>query len=259
MPKSPPAGPNATPTLTTQHRGVRSYRWTWGHTGRLLLPLAVHGVLLALLFAPVQHLWQEVLAWAWPHLGLGAAERVQATSKALWGIDWPLVKVYAETPLPELWQWWAAALSALGLLGASWLMPRERLPLIYLLRTLGLLGLVSLLLYEFFTGWVNLRLDLILNDLLTVGATLLWLLPLLHALVLYIFPLSVPQRIGATAVAQLFTVLAVPLQVGAVAWLVTQASSLALLPVYMLITFLPHITAQLGIYGYFMSLARLPR
>lgn len=246
--------------ITAQHRGVRSYAWTRQHTAGVLVPLLLHVLLVAALLLPVQMLWHSVLEFAWSLMGLGsgAATDVRATHEQLWGLSWPTVAVQIETPLPTLWQWWLAAISVLVFLALSFIISRERLPLVYLLRMLGILGLISLVLYEFLTGVSNLQLSYVLNDMLKIGITMLAFTPLLHALVLYIFPLSIGQKLLATLVSQAFTIIGIPLQVAALAWLVTHTSSLMLLPAYMLATFLPHVIAQLGIYGYFMSWTKKP-
>ncbi|MDO5086599.1 MAG: hypothetical protein Q4D74_03185 [Comamonadaceae bacterium] len=244
--------------VSIQHRGVRSYAWTWQLLLQIVLLLALQWLLLTAVFDAIQTGWQQLLAWAWPGLGLGEASQVRLTTQSLWGLDWLLVEVTTETPLPELWQWWLSVATVVLLTVVSLVLTRERLPLIYLLRALAVLGFISLMLYEFFTSVSSLTLTHMLNDLLKIGAVLLWLLPPLHALVLYIFPLPAGVKIAATLTALLFTAVSVPLQVGAIGWLVQQTSSLMLLPAYMLCTFLPHIAAQLGIYGYFMSLSKAP-
>lgn len=257
MPGKPPQSGRKS-NVSIQHRGVRSYAWSWRLGLQIALLLALPWLLLTASFDAIQLGWRHVLAWAWPGLGLGDASQVGLGTQPLWGLQWLLVEVQTDTPLPELWQWWLSVACVIGLTLVSFVLSRERLPLIYLLRALAVLGFISLMLYEFFTSVSSLTLAHMLNDLLKIGAVLLWLLPPLHALVLYIFPLPWHLKLAATACALLFTVLSVPLQVGAIGWLVQQTSSLMLLPVYMLCTFLPHIAAQLGIYGYFMSLARAP-
>lgn len=244
--------------VATQHRGLRSYTWTWGLSLQLVALLALQWLLLALAYPAVQDFWQQLLAWAWPRLGLGSAEQVRATLEPLWQLQVPLVAVQTVTPPPQAWHWGLSTLGCVLLLAGSWLLSRERLPLIYLLRTVGLLWLASLLLHLWLPSANNLNLTHLLNDLLRIGSLMLWVLPPIHALVLYIFPVPQLLKASATVLALLFACIAVPLQVASIAWLISQGSSLLLLPVYMLLTFLPHLAAQLGIYGYFVSLARAP-
>lgn len=108
------------------------------------------------------------------------------------------------------------------------------------------------------TEWSGIDARDYLNDLLGIGAILLWLLPAVHALVLYIFPLPWLLKLLATATAVGFVALSIPLQVGAIGWLVTNTSTLMMLPLYMVATFLPQVFCQLGIYAYFASLAPVP-
>ncbi|MDO5626222.1 MAG: hypothetical protein Q4G71_16230 [Pseudomonadota bacterium] len=245
--------------ITTQHRGVRSDVWTWRHALGLLAVLLLQWLLVLALYAWVQEGWRQVLAWAWPQLGLGSSTQVSLVRESLWSLNVPIVKVRVDTPTPQVWQWWLSATGAVGLLAGSFAISRERLPLIYLMRTVGGLWLLGMVLHESFTDTSNLSLAHVLSDLLKVGAVMLWLLPPLHALVLYIFPLPAGLKIAATIAALAFVALFVPLQVVALAWVVHQAGNLVLLPLYMLATFLPHVATQLGIYGYFMSLADVTR
>ncbi|MNV81332.1 hypothetical protein D3C71_1749920 [compost metagenome] len=80
----------------------------------------------------------------------------------------------------------------------------------------------------------------------------------MHALVLYIFPMPVLYKIGATLAGLLFLGVSIPLQAASLAWLAQQCSLLVAVPLYMLFSFLPQIVGQLGIYGLFMSLAPSP-
>ena len=148
----------------------------------------------------------------------------------------------------------------MGLLAVSWLLSRERLPLIYGLRIMGFLGLVNLLSYEYLSSLAVSDVNRLLTDnMLDIGLALLWLLPLVHALVLYIFPLPVLLKVMATTAGLLFVAISIPLQAASLAWLASECSLLVAVPLYMLFTFLPQIVGQLGIYGLFMSLAPAPQ
>ena len=150
--------------------------------------------------------------------------------------------------------------NVLILVAASWLLSRERLPLIYALRIVGFLGLVSLLAYEYLPALAVSDVNRLLTDnMLDIGLSMLWMLPLVHTLVLYIFPLPIWLKLLATLCGLLFIAVSIPLQAASLAWLANQMSLVVAVPLYMLCTFLPQIVAQLGIYGLFMSLAPAPR
>ena len=246
--------------MTRQHRGLRSYIWTRQHALQLVLLLAAWWIALWWIAPAVVDWWAEVLGWAWPHLGLGPSDAVMLTKADPFGIPVHVIRTRFFVPVPNLWQWWFGALVSVGLLAVSWLLSRERLPLIYGLRIRGFLGLVSLLSYEYLSSLAVSDVNRLLTDnMLDIGLALLWLLPLVHALVLYIFPLPVLLKVMATTAGLLFVAISIPLQAASLAWLASECSLLVAVPLYMLFTFLPQIVGQLGIYGLFMSLAPAPQ
>lgn len=242
---------------TRQHRGLRSYIWTWGDTLSSLLLLLLVWAVVWMGYDPVQGLWREMLSWGWPRLGIGDANAVGIGHVTLFGQAWDVVSVDIATHAPDAWQRWATLGVVLLLFLASVLLPRHQLPWIYGLRVLAFLGGISLAAAVFLPGLPEVDVRGYFNDLLKIGAIFLWLVPLLHALLLYIFPLHWLSKLWATAVALLFVVISVPLQVGAMGWVLVHSSSLMILPLYLLATFLPALIAQLGIYAYFVSWSRV--
>ena len=175
------------------------------------------------------------------------------------GLPVDVVRSQFYVPPPNLWQWWLGTGVSLALLVISLLLSRERLPLIYGLRVVAILGIVGLLSYEFLPALAVSDVNRLLADnILDMGLAMLWLLPPVHALVLYIFPMPTLLKIAATLTGLLFLVISIPLQAASLAWLAQQCSLLVAVPLYMLFSFLPQIVGQLGIYGLFMSLASTP-
>ncbi|MFA9284539.1 MULTISPECIES: hypothetical protein [unclassified Comamonas] len=245
--------------MTRQHRGLRSYIWTWQHSAQLLVLLTAFWLVLWWAAPLLMHRWADVLAWAWPHLGLGSSDGVEVKTTSLLGVPVDVVRTQFYVPPPSLWQWWGGALLSLGLMALSFALSRERLPLIYGLRIVALLGIVGLLSYEFLPALAVSDVNRLLADnILDMGLAMLWLLPAVHALVLYIFPIPVLHKVAATMTGMLMLVVSIPLQAASLAWLAQQCSLLVTLPLYMLFSFLPQIAAQLGIYGLFMSFAPAP-
>ena len=245
--------------MTRQHRGLRSYIWTWQHSAQLLVLLLAFWLVLWWAAPLLMHRWADVLAWAWPHLGLGSSEGVEVQTTSLLGVPIEVVRTHFYVPPPSLWQWWGGALLSLGLMALSFVLSRERLPLIYGLRIVALLGIVGLMSYEFLPTLAVSDVNRLLADnILDMGLAMLWLLPAVHALVLYIFPIPVLHKVAATMTGMLMLVVSIPLQAASLAWLAQQFSLLVTLPLYMLFSFLPQIAAQLGIYGLFMSFAPAP-
>ncbi len=245
--------------MTRQHRGLRSYIWTWQHAIQLVLLLATFWLLLWWGASLAVQFWSQVLAWAWPLLGLGDTADVQTSVIPFLGLSIDVVRTHFYVPPPDLLQWWLGAGISVALIAISLLLSRERLPLIYVLRIIAALGIVGLLSYEFLPALAVSDVNRLLADnILDMGLAMLWLLPAVHALVLYIFPMPVLYKIGATLTGLLFLVVSIPLQAASLAWLAQQCSLLVAVPLYMLFSFLPQIVGQLGIYGLFMSLAPSP-
>ena len=248
---SPPAG------TTRQHRGLRSYHWSAGQTLMLALLLLINWVLLAFAYDWIQGFWHAVLAWGWPRLGIGAAGAVAPEQVTFLGQAWQVVSVQLQASPPTTYN----ALIALVVLAIVFLLtvfvPRRHLPWIYLVRALVVLCAMSALAFLWIPALFHPEISGYFNDLLKIGSIFLWLVPLVHALLLYIFPLATLEKFLATWIAIGFLALSVPLHVGALAWIVVHTSTLAMLPIYMLATFLPPILGQLGIYAYFMSRARV--
>ncbi|MGE8317219.1 MAG: hypothetical protein ACN6O3_00645 [Comamonas sp.] len=246
--------------LTRQHRGLRSYQWTWQHAMRLALLLCLFWLLLWCSMPHIVRGWAQLLGWAWPRLGLGPPDAVQLKTVVSLGIPVEVVRTRFFTPAPNLLQWWLGAGVSVALLAASWQLSRERLPLIYGLRIVGFLGLFSLLAYEYLSAQaVSDANRLLADNMLDIGLAMLWLLPAVHAFVLYIFPMPMLTKALATLSGLAFIAVSIPLQAASLAWLASECSVVVAVPLYMLCTFLPQVVSQLGIYGFFMSLAPAPR
>lgn len=246
--------------MTRQHRGLRSYIWTRQQALQLVVVLALWWAVLWGLHQHIVQGWAHVLAWAWPQLGLGPSTAVKLSAAGPFGFPVTVIRTEFFVPAPSLWQWWLGFVASVSLLVSSGVLSRERLPLIYALRIIGFLGLVSLLAYEYLPALLVSDVNRLLTDnMLDIGLAMLWVLPLVHALVLYIFPLPVLLKVLATFCGLLFIGVSIPLQAASLAWVASQGSLVVAVPLYMLCTFLPQIVGQLGIYGLFMSLAPAPQ
>ncbi len=246
------------PAATTrQHRGLRSYHWSLGQTLMVAALLLLNWVVLTLLYDRIQDFWQAVLTWAWPRLGIDSTAAVAQDHVSLLGYSWRVVGLQLNAAAPTAWQALASLVILVLVFLATFLVPRRHLPWIYFVRAVAVLCAMSAMAYLWFPSLMHTNVSGYFNDLMRIGAIYLFLVPLLHALLLYIFPLGVPEKLVATWVALMFVIVSVPLHVGALAWLVAHTSTLVMLPIYMLATFLPPVIAQLGIYAYFASRARV--
>lgn len=242
---------------TRQHRGLRSYRWSSAQTVSVLLLFAANWLLLWLLHTPIQRLWAALMGWAWPRLGLGPSSAVALDQVRFVGLPWDVVALQVSAAAPSTRHAWMWLITLALLFIVSLLMPRRQLPWIYFLRAFVFLCAMSVAAFFWVPALFHIEVGGYFNDMMKIGAILLWLLPLMHAVLLYIFPLSLADKLLATLAGVLFLVLSVPLHVASLAWIVHETNTLAMLPIYMLATFLPPVFAQLGIYSYFISRARV--
>lgn len=240
---------------TRQQRGLRSYAWSKGQSLELLVLLVVCWVVLALGYQHIQGLWHGLLGWAWPRMGIGPETAITLDPVSFLGRNWSVVGMGVTASVPTATQAWMTLGVLALLLLASLLLPRRHLPWIYLWRAVVFLGMMSATAFLWFPALFQVQVSEYFNSLMRISSITLWLVPVLHAAVLYIFPLGVLQKLLATLVAVVFVIVSVPFHVGALAWIVHQTNTLVLLPIYMLATFLPPVLAQIGIYSYFVSKA----
>lgn len=240
---------------TRQQRGLRSYSWGTAQTVETLALLLLSWLCLAVGFRHVQILWHGLLAWAWPRLGMGPDTAVMFEPVYFFAYRWDVVSMHVTASAPTTAQAWVTLVVLALLFAASMLVPRRHLPYIYLWRAATFLGMASALAFLWFPALFQVDVSDYFNSLMRISSIVLWIMPLLHAALLYIFPLGMAQKLLATLVAVGFVVVSAPFHVGALAWLVHETNTLVLLPIYMLGTFLPPVLAQIGIYSYFVSKA----
>lgn len=245
-------------TLTPQHRGLRRYQWTFARSLEVLALPLVTWLLLALCYPWIGPAWLTVmeqgLQWVGLHditLGLQYTRRL--------GAGWHAFSVHAAAAPASDMQWWVALIVCLLMIAGSWFISREHLPWIYFVRAIAGLGLISVLAHAFMAEYLVTSSADLLRDMLELGQYLMWLLPLVHALVLYIFPLGWWRKLLATWLCMFFVFVSLPLHVVSLAILVRLGSDVAMMPLYMLGTFLPQLLVQLALYGWIMSLAPLPQ
>ncbi|WP_313082857.1 hypothetical protein [Pulveribacter sp.] len=240
---------------TRQQRGLRSYSWGTAQTVETLVLLLLCWCCLALGFRHVQALWHGLLAWAWPRMGIGPETAVVLEPVYFLSRRWDVVGMQVMASAPTAAQAWVTLAVLALLFVASMLVPRRHLPFIYLWRVAAFLGMASAMAFLWFPTLFRVDVSDYFNSLMQISGIVLWVMPPLHAALLYIFPLGMLQKLLATLVAVAFVVISAPFHVGALAWFVHETNTLALLPIYMLATFLPPVLAQIGIYSYFVSKA----
>jgi hypothetical protein len=235
---------------TLPHRAVRRHRLAWHILLRdIVLTLAITW-LLWWAMPDIAQFWAEQLNFWMVKTGLVGHAQVTTVH------DFVLIPgfvITAPTLLPTAGIWWStAALCAAIWILSLWL-PRERLPLIYVLRLIALVQLSSLV---FFYVWPDSLPTLVANFLTdehrqAVGFMLL--IPTLFALTLYLFALPWWAKYGATLTALLFMLLFVPLQAACHAWILQMGSILYMPTLYLFFGLLPQIVGLMGIYSFALS------
>lgn len=202
------------------------------------------------------HFWAMVIQFGLQRIGM-AQVSVQVADT----IDLPwlhsAISLNIETLLPNSIQWTIMAAVTAICLVMSWIISRERLPLIYLLRTIALMQISSLTYFYLFPNRLPMTVNQLAENLVQIAGSLLFVIPLLFAVTMYVFRLSWWWKILGTTVTLLYIVLFLPTHLSLILWLLWQGSVLWLPVIYFLFTFLPYVLILIAFYGYVMSLSKM--
>lgn len=237
-------------TTPLPHRAVRRYRVAWPVLARDALAALVITWWLWLQLPDIALWWTVQLNfWTLKTGVLGHAQVIPANGFALI----PGLEVTAPTLLPSVTIWWTAAALCAALWATSLWLPRERLPLVYLLRLVVLVQASSLVFFYVWPDSLPTLAPNFLADVLRQSAGLMLLVPALFALTLHLFALSWWAKYGAVAAALLFMLLFVPLQAACQAWVLQIGSILYMPTLYLFFGLLPQVVALMGIYSFALS------
>lgn len=234
------------------HRSVRRYRLNRARMAVDVLLLAVISVAIWRGLDALGVLWGSQFDFWMRHTVLPA--RVDEGALAMAGFGVPRLGILVGTLLPTAVEWWGSALVCACVWIYTLFMNRERLPLLYFLRLLVLVHVSALVYFYLWPDRLPISVAAYLSDMFRHGMYVVLLLPALFGLVLFPFALSIGVRYGAILAGALFIVLATPLQVACVAWLLHAGSVLMLPVLFLFFGFLPQLVGLMGIYGFALSL-----
>lgn len=245
---APAASPFSRPPA---HRATRRYQIT-------PTEIAIDVILAVLMLAAVYGAWPWVLAF-WHRALQFWLERVQVLGQEVTfhavQLPWAgsAISVMADDVLPSALQWWGGVAVMLGALALSFIISRERLPLVYLLRTLAFIQATSLVYFYLWPARLPVTLAKFGTDMIQMVGTILFIVPLLHGFTLYIFRMSLWRKLLTTLVSVIYVALCLPPHLSLLLWLLQKGSVLLLPMTYFVLMLLPYIMVLIAIYGYALS------
>lgn len=243
-----PASPFTRPA---PHRATRRYRIT-------STEIVANVVLVALALFAVYCVWPWILEfwsksiqfWLTRVQVEGAQVKLANTHLPWMGAS---VAIAARDTLPTMWQWWGTLVITAGVYALSYFVSRERLPLLYLLRTLVFMQATSLVYFYFWPSRLPVTLSKFGSDMIQLVGAMLFIVPILYGCTLYIFHMSLWRKLLTTAATLLYLVLCLPPHLSLLI-LIMQKGTVLLLPViYFVFMLLPYIMVVIAIYGYSLS------
>jgi hypothetical protein len=180
----------------------------------------VMSVMLVLLFSIV---WVASLEWVcrfWRYL-LTTGTKLLALHVAI-GLTEHHFTTYIHfvIPYPRMedvaadgWTWWTTAAVVLLLFGASFLLPKRNIPLIYLLRAVLCVQASALIYFGWATASFPHTANSYMEGLVSYGLTLISFVPILFGLTYYIFDFGLIRKTLVTFLTMIHLCLFVPLQV----------------------------------------------
>lgn len=147
----------------------------------------------------------------------------------------------------------------LALFAGTFLLPSRLLPLSYLMRVICFMQLTALAWFAFASGPFPYQLSSYLEGLLRAGIVIVILVPLLYAVSLYLFRMSLARKLLISGMTMVHLMIFIPLQ-AVVHASVVQASSFLVIPVmYFLFGILLDVLIIIAFYSWAMSWVDITR
>jgi hypothetical protein len=209
------------------------------HRSLLFSPLDARKVLQAIfLVVVIMIVWYLSLRWVirfWTLmidlcaavLGIGGV--VGQVPYALFGLlPFTIPDVFVPSALPTTFEWWVGALLTLALVVVSFVLPRNHLPLVYLVRIMALFQGCSQVFFAFWPQWFPYTASGYIHTVLIASLGLITIVPIVLALTYYLFDFGLARNAALTLFTMGHLVVMVPLQYTVHAWVLYHTSLLYL-------------------------------
>jgi hypothetical protein len=141
------------------------------------------------------------------HVDIGLSEH-QVTSYIHFGIPYPRMDDAAPSPT----MWWTTTVAVLVLFGASFLLPKKQIPLIYFLRAVLCVQASALIYFGWATASFPHTTNSYMEGLVSYGLMLISFIPIVFGLTYYIFDFGLIRKTLLTFVTMMHMCLFIPLQ-----------------------------------------------
>lgn len=216
----------------------------------VLIPLGFN--LLVWLAEPMlARFWTGAFAFWMPRLGLAGGVSLTAVPPFWLGLDLPVFSLPSSSPGP--WAWWGSVLAAAGLLWLSCRTSDRFMPLRYLLRFVVFIHVAALVYFGTYPASFPYTVPLYLESSFAIGLWFMAVLPWVHGLVYHVFGFPLMNKVALTLLSLLFLAVAIPFQLLAHAFILTQGSLLYLPVLHLVFGILPLVLGCIGLYGWAMS------
>ncbi len=216
----------------------------------VLIPLGFN--LLVWLAEPMlARFWTGAFAFWMPRLGLAGGVSLTAVPPFWLGLDLPVFSLPSSSPGP--WAWWGSVAAAAGLLWLSCHTSDRFMPLRYLLRFVVFIHVAALVYFGTYPASFPYTVPLYLESSFAIGLWFMAVLPWVHGLVYHVFGFPLMNKVALTLLSLLFLAVAIPLQLLAHAFILTQGSLLYLPVLHLVFGILPLVLGCIGLYGWAMS------
>ncbi len=155
--------------------------------------------------------WGDILRF-WAHAMNFQAQVVMVPQPWFRPVHFALPFVSVSAGPPDPWTWWITGVLTLLVVGLTFLISREQLPWIYLLRFLAIIQTTSLVYFAFAAARFPHDLADYIVGMMVFGAILIGLVPAIFGFTYYLFDFSIWQKLALTLMTMAHLALFIPLQ-----------------------------------------------
>ena len=157
------------------------------------------------------HFWNNSLSWCMGRLPLRGTLEVAIYHFKYMTLEIPYLRIYAI--LPDLFTWSLTCIATLAIFGATFLIPEEMVPVIYMVRGVLIIQSTALVYFALWPISFPHTPDSYMEALVTANMGLITVIPLLFAFTYYIFDFGFWKKAFLTAITMAHLILFLPFQV----------------------------------------------